>query len=209
MVTGADGVALVGDRDAIVGAATPYGRRVRGGPDSASRTCSRSYPVSDACRYARLREFGRRWLPVTVTLRMSAIAAEQVIDRAPGRRLEATSTRTTLGGDSVRNAPLVFAARVSRTCSLPIGDGDETTGSCTCAVWTKAFTRSTASRPTNGLTACSAWAGSDDGGIGHCLNRFISPRLASSPAQSSSAIGVAVTIDGQAAARPSRLRRCR
>jgi hypothetical protein len=50
-------------------------------------------------------------LPVTVTLRMSAVAAEQILVRAPGIDAGATSTRMTLGGDSVHNAPARVRSR--------------------------------------------------------------------------------------------------
>jgi len=50
-------------------------------------------------------------LPVTVTLRMSAIAAEQVLVRAAGPAESATSSRVTLGGDSLRDAPARVRSR--------------------------------------------------------------------------------------------------
>ena len=51
-------------------------------------------------------------LPVAVTLRMSALAAEQLLVRAPSLADSgSTSTRTTLGGDSVRNAPARVRSR--------------------------------------------------------------------------------------------------
>src|SRR5688500_13978930 len=69
-------------------------------------------------------------LPVTITLRMSAVAAEQVLVRAPARAESgATSTRVTLGGDTLRDAaPRVRTRGLQDVLATMPGWGSEDNG---------------------------------------------------------------------------------
>jgi hypothetical protein len=69
-------------------------------------------------------------LPVTVNLRMSAVAAEQILVRPPGdAESGATSTRVTLGGDSLRDAsPRVRARGLQDVLATVPGWGTEDNG---------------------------------------------------------------------------------
>jgi hypothetical protein len=69
-------------------------------------------------------------LPVTVTLRMSAVAAEQVLVRAPEQADSgATSTRVTLGGDTLKDvAPRVRSRGLQDALATVPGWGSEDNG---------------------------------------------------------------------------------
>ena len=69
-------------------------------------------------------------LPVTITLRMSALAAEQVLVRAPAlAESGATSTRVTLGGDTLRDAaPRVRTRGLQDVLATVPGWGSEDNG---------------------------------------------------------------------------------
>ena len=69
-------------------------------------------------------------LPVTITLRMSAVVAEQVLVRAPERTESgATSTRVTLGGDTLRDAaPRVRTRGLQDVLATVPGWGSEDNG---------------------------------------------------------------------------------
>lgn len=69
-------------------------------------------------------------LPVTITLRLSAVAAEQVLVRAPAlAESGATSTRVTLGGDTLRDAaPRVRTRGLQDVLATVPGWGSEDNG---------------------------------------------------------------------------------
>jgi len=112
LVTGPDGIALAGATVTLLDRVGHPVRMVTTAVDGRFRFTDvqpGSYTLSaDAVPFhARMREVQVGGpLPLTVTLRMSAVVSEQVQVRAAGAgESGTTSTRITLGGDSVRNAP--------------------------------------------------------------------------------------------------------
>ena len=118
LVTGPDGIALAGATVTLLDRVGNPVRMVTTATDGRFRFADvqpGSYAISaDAVPFhARMRDVQVGGpLPLTLTLRMSAVVSEQVQVRAAGvRDSGATSTRMTLGGDSVRNAPARVRSR--------------------------------------------------------------------------------------------------
>ena len=118
LVTGPDGVALAGATVTLLDRVGNPVRMVTTAMDGRFRFADvqpGSYAISaDAVPFhARMRDVQVGGpLPLTLTLRMSAVVSEQVQVRAAGfGDSGATSTRMTLGGDSVRNAPARVRSR--------------------------------------------------------------------------------------------------
>jgi hypothetical protein len=118
LVTGPDGIALAGATVTLLDRVGNPVRMVMTSTDGRFRFSDvqpGSYAISaDAVPFhARMRDVQvGGLLPLAVTLRMSAVVSEQVQVRASGvAESGATSTRMTLGGDSVRNAPARVRSR--------------------------------------------------------------------------------------------------
>ena len=118
LVTGPDGIALAGATVTLLDRVGNPVRMVTTAMDGRFRFTDvqpGSYAISaDAAPFhARMRDVQVGGpLPLAITLRTSAVVSEQVQVRAAGAgESGTTSTRVTLGGDSVRNAPARVRSR--------------------------------------------------------------------------------------------------